>query len=184
MPFGQAFGIPFHEAWQRTLEKSTAIYKIMSPGPIVTMVVADDQVVDYWWETDQSNGDIGGVSATNTLMLKSVMALMSKQRSRALARKNCPYLSRLANPAVGADDRTGTVTDGVRCQAADAKCRVEVVLSAYTGWHDAGSEGPTEQVVLSSFQENFVRADNTGPDLVLPKVGSGNGSTAKAVVIQ
>ncbi|GMN61517.1 hypothetical protein TIFTF001_030608 [Ficus carica] len=31
-------------------------------------------------------------------MLKSAMALMSKQRSRALARKSCPYLNKWANP--------------------------------------------------------------------------------------
>ena len=38
------------------------------------------------------------MSIKDTPILKSVMALMSKQRSRALARKNCPYLNGRANP--------------------------------------------------------------------------------------
>ncbi|GMN46271.1 hypothetical protein TIFTF001_015459 [Ficus carica] len=120
-----------------------------------------------------------GVSAYGTLMLKSVVVLVSKQRGRALARKNYPYLNRWANPlfigvprglrcsgdsvglnsecsrqvdmlqsgqAAGAGDRTGIAVGGVRCQAADAECRVGVLLSACTGWHDAGIKGPTEQV--------------------------------------
>ncbi|GMN66717.1 hypothetical protein TIFTF001_035779 [Ficus carica] len=39
-----------------------------------------------------------GVSATGTPMFKSVMALVSKQRGRALIRKSCSYLNRWADP--------------------------------------------------------------------------------------
>ncbi|GMN24770.1 hypothetical protein TIFTF001_045886 [Ficus carica] len=127
----------------------------------------------------RSDLDTSGVSANDTPMLKSVVVLVSKQRCRALTRKNCPYLNRWADPlfigvprglgcsgdpvglnskcsrrvdmlqvhrhrtsnrlaprvpmAAGAGDTTGAVASGVRCQAADAECRVGRLLSACTG---------------------------------------------------
>ncbi|GMN48234.1 hypothetical protein TIFTF001_017418 [Ficus carica] len=49
-------------------------------------------------EVPRSDGDTSGVSAKSTPMLKSVMVPVSKRRGRALTRKNCPYLNRLADP--------------------------------------------------------------------------------------
>ncbi|GMN23325.1 hypothetical protein TIFTF001_000079 [Ficus carica] len=49
-------------------------------------------------EVPRSNGDTGGVSATSTPILKSVMTLMSKWKGRVLTMNYCPYLNRWANP--------------------------------------------------------------------------------------
>ena len=62
------------------------------------------------------------MSAKGTLLLKLVITLMSKQRSKALAMKNCLYLNGLANPLfIGvpygsrcSGDSDGLYSDGLR----------------------------------------------------------------------
>ncbi|GMN28136.1 hypothetical protein TIFTF001_044771 [Ficus carica] len=49
-------------------------------------------------EAPRSKGDTSVVSAKGTPILKSVITLMNKQRSKVLARKNCPYLNGRDNP--------------------------------------------------------------------------------------
>ncbi|GMN53243.1 hypothetical protein TIFTF001_022391 [Ficus carica] len=61
-------------------------------------VLAMEKIVPKDKESSRSNGDTDGVSVTNTPMLKSKVVLVSKQRGRVLARKNCPYLNKWANP--------------------------------------------------------------------------------------
>ncbi|GMN33067.1 hypothetical protein TIFTF001_044757 [Ficus carica] len=51
-------------------------------------IVCMEKLITYKMEAPQSDGDTGGVSATGTLMLKSVTVLMSKRRGRVLTRKN------------------------------------------------------------------------------------------------
>ncbi|GMN62787.1 hypothetical protein TIFTF001_031861 [Ficus carica] len=94
-------------------------------------------LITYEKEAPPSDMDTNEVSTNGTPMLKLVVVLVSKQRGRALARKNYPYLSGLANPvfigvlrelghrtsnrlaprvpmAAEAGDRIGTVAGDVR----------------------------------------------------------------------
>ena len=54
------------------------------------------------------------MSVTGTPMLKSIMALVSKQRDRALTRKSYPYLNRWADPLfIGVPRGLGCLGDPV-----------------------------------------------------------------------
>ncbi|GMN47734.1 hypothetical protein TIFTF001_016912 [Ficus carica] len=124
-----------------------------------------------------SDLDTSRVSVNDTLLFKSVVILVSKQRDRALARKNCLYLNKWADPLfIGIPCGHGCSGDLVELNSG---CSRWVDMLQTTGAGDrtgavaSGSKGPTEQEVLSSCQGNVVRANNTGPDHVPLWVGSG-----------
>ncbi|GMN31850.1 hypothetical protein TIFTF001_003436 [Ficus carica] len=128
-------------------------------------------------------------------MLKLVVVLMSKQRGRALTRKNCSYLNRWADPLfIGIFRGLECSGDLVRLNF-ECSRRVDMLevhmhrtsnrlaprVPMATGAGDRTciavggvSKGPTEHMV-SSCGGNAVRDNNTAPNLAPSKVGNRDG---------
>ncbi|GMN47575.1 hypothetical protein TIFTF001_016752 [Ficus carica] len=120
------------------------------------------------------------MSATGTSMLKLVMALAfhANLGDPVGLNSECPrwvdmhqlYGHRTPNgliprvpPAMGASDRIGTVTGGVRCQATDAMCCARGLNSGLLMVHNG--EYRTNSIVVvqhSSWGRNFGRSISSG----------------------
>ncbi|GMN66625.1 hypothetical protein TIFTF001_035684 [Ficus carica] len=136
-------------------------------------------------EAPQSDGDTSGVSANGTLMLKSVVVLVSKQRGRALARKNCPYLNRWADPLfIGVPHGLGCLGDPVRLNSECSMRGTQRHASVGRGDEYCLVRGDMTRAirdpqsrrcsaVVGEMLGNAVRANKTGPDHVPLWVGSG-----------
>ncbi|GMN40365.1 hypothetical protein TIFTF001_009596 [Ficus carica] len=101
--------------------------------------------------TPRSDEDTSGVSANDNTMLKSIMS----------------------EHKADIGDGTGAVTGGVSGVRRWIVSHARALLSACMGWHDADSEGPTEQVVLTDCQGSSVQVNDMGPGCVSPEVRSG-----------
>ncbi|GMN61518.1 hypothetical protein TIFTF001_030617 [Ficus carica] len=119
-------------------------------------------------EAARSNGDTDGASVTGTPILKSAIALISKQRGRALARKSCPYLNRWANLLfIGIPCGLGCSSDPVglnsECSGGHASADIggghRVNL---TRWHSADSKRPRARAEYSSGLGSVARSGVAG----------------------
>ncbi|GMN61244.1 hypothetical protein TIFTF001_030331 [Ficus carica] len=122
----------------------------------------------YLWST-RSNGDTGGVLATDTSMLKSAMTLTCFRCTNTVRPIGWRHVS------LWSDNR------GLKGRLVSVE-----VMSDVLAWPGGESrqqdrhssrwcQGPTEQVVLRNCQGNAIRADNTGPNLAPSRVGSRDG---------
>ncbi|GMN43026.1 hypothetical protein TIFTF001_012238 [Ficus carica] len=98
-------------------------------------------------EALRSDGDTNGVSMKGTPMLKLVIVLVSKRRSRVLARKNCPYLNRYADPLfidvlrefrcsgdpIGLNSECSRRVDTLQCQSKQAADIGDVIGAITSG---------------------------------------------------
>ncbi|GMN30468.1 hypothetical protein TIFTF001_002807 [Ficus carica] len=151
-------------------------------------VVGLTQSLNTWSPTKKkhlgSDLDTNRVFANGIPILKSVVVLVSKQRGRALTRKNCSYLNKWTDPLfIG-------VFRGLRCSGdligLNSECSLRgTQRHASVGRDDEycvslarQREPATGQEVLSNCWENAVHANNIGPDLAPSRVGIEDGGNS------
>ncbi|GMN61192.1 hypothetical protein TIFTF001_030276 [Ficus carica] len=127
----------------------------------------------------RSDGDTNGVFAKGTPMLKSVMILSFSAGSGDSIGLNSKCSRQVDMLQVHRHRTSNRPMPRVRglmsrdTRAADCECCARILLSACTGRRDADSEGPTEQVALSSCLGSFVwdlRVNGMGPGRALSGV--------------